>query len=184
MPRPGPKTTTLLQSASLIFALMAVLPLLTFAYTLQKLNAIRELEYQAALAFALIVAILGFGVFRTMMIRVSRLLRALHDATSGKEQSGRATAGNLKLPGIGVIQELEGLPGLVEQLGAMWKAEAERFLDRPVLVSVKNSAVAIRGTLRQATDTGLLLEHGDEREGITYRRVVAIEADRLAGVAS
>lgn len=177
------KTTTLLQSTSVIFALMAVLPLLTFAYALQKLNAIKELEYQAALAFALVVAVLGFCVFRTMMVRLSNLLRALHEAAGGGERSVVATSVDVKLPGIGIIQELQVLPDLVEQLGAMWKTEAERYLDRPVLVSVKNSPVAIRGTLRQATDSGLLLERGNEREGITYRRVVAIEPDEVARVA-
>lgn len=181
-PRASKRTTTLLQATSVIFALIAVLPLLTFAYALQKLNAIAELEYQAALAFALVVAVLGFCVFRTMVGRLSRELRALNEAARHVERP-RTTREDFRLPGIGVIDELQGLPDLVEHLGALWRTEAERYVGRPVLVSVKNSPVAIRGTLRQATDNGLLLERDGEPQGIAYRRVTAIETDRLACVA-
>ncbi|MBI4269520.1 MAG: hypothetical protein HY615_04235 [Candidatus Rokubacteria bacterium] len=178
------KTVTLLQSTSLIFALIAVLPLLTFAYALQRLDAIKQTEYQAALAFALAVALLGFGVFRSMMFRLSVLLRALNDASQKGPKAVSVAPTNVRLPAIGVVRELQRLPELVEQLSELWKAEAERYLGQPVLVSVKNSPVAIRGKLCQASDNGLLLERNGERQGITYRRVLSIEADSIARVAS
>ena len=118
------------------------------------------------------------------MYRLSVLLGALNEASQKGSVPASVTPTNARLPAIGVVRELQRLPELVEQLSELWKAEAERYVGQPVLVSVKNSPVAIRGRLCQASDNGLLIERNGEREGITYRRVLAIEPDRVARVAS
>ena len=178
------KASTLAQSTAVIFALMAVLPLLTFAYVLERLEAIQELEYEAALAFALLVSLLGFWVFRTMMFRISRLLRAIAAPAAEREAVCLAPPEEHRVPGIGPIRELEELPTLVAQLGALWKAEAAPYVGGPVVIAVKNAPNPIRGMLCQATEDGLLVESGATRRGITYQRLLSIEADRAVRLAS
>ena len=178
------KASTLAQSTAVIFALMAVLPLLTFAYVLERLEAIQAFEYEAALAFALFVSLLGFWVFRTMMFRISRLLRAIAAPAAEREAVCLAPPEEHRVPGIGPIRELEELPTLVAQLGALWKAEAAPYVGGPVVIAVKNAPNPIRGMLCQATEDGLLVESGATRRGIIYQRLLSIEPDRAVRLAS
>ncbi|OGK95916.1 MAG: hypothetical protein A3D33_00945 [Candidatus Rokubacteria bacterium RIFCSPHIGHO2_02_FULL_73_26] len=173
-----------MQSTAVIFALMAVLPLLTFAYVLQRLGAIQELEYEAALAFALLVSLLGFGVFRAVMLRVSRVLTALGAPAPDGAAPRLDPPERRTVPALGKILELEELPALVDPLSTLWKAEAEPYVGGQVVISVRNSPQPIRGLLCQATDDGLLVETGTARRGITYQRLLAIEADRALSLAS
>jgi len=81
------KQQGLQQAASVIFALVAVVPLLIFAYTLHALGAIRSTQAQVSLTLALAIALLGFWMFRSMLGRMAEVVRALAAAV---EQASRA----------------------------------------------------------------------------------------------
>ncbi|MFQ5899264.1 MAG: hypothetical protein ACE5JN_13615 [Candidatus Methylomirabilia bacterium] len=173
-----PKRHTLRQAASLVFVLTAVLPLLMFSYSLYRLNGLRELEGQITLGLALVVALLGFYILRRMVVRISDLLRTVGKVREQGELPQLAAHENLELPGVGTIQEFHELAETVDHLWALWKAEAAQYLGRRVLVSVRNSPHPIAGTLVEVSDEGVLLGKDTQQVGISYRRVLAIEAAR------
>jgi hypothetical protein len=74
------------QAASVIFALVAVVPLLIFAWTLHALGAIRSTQAQVSLGLALAVALLGFWMFRSLLGRMAEVVQALAAAV---EQASR-----------------------------------------------------------------------------------------------
>jgi hypothetical protein len=80
------KQQGLQQAASVIFALVAVVPLLIFAYTLHTLGAIRSTQAQLSLGLALAVALLGFWMFRSMLGRMAEVVQMLAAAV---EQANR-----------------------------------------------------------------------------------------------
>ena len=86
------KQQGLQQAASMIFALVAVVPLLIFAYTLHTLGAIRSTQAQISLGLALAVALLGFWMFRSMLGRMAEVVQMLAAAV---EQANRTR----RLPG-------------------------------------------------------------------------------------
>ena len=75
------------QAASVIFALVAMVPLLIFAYTLNTLGAIRSTQAQISLGLALAISLLGFWMFRSMLGRMAEVVQALAAAV---EQANRA----------------------------------------------------------------------------------------------
>ena len=81
------KQQGLQQAASMIFALVAVVPLLIFAYTLHTLGAIRSTQAQLSLGLALAVSLLGFWMFRSMLGRMAEVVQML---TAAVEQANRA----------------------------------------------------------------------------------------------
>ena len=178
------RSQTLQHAASLVFTLTAILPLLMFAYTLLRLNGLREPEDQITLGLALMAALGGFCILRQTVARMSDLLRAVGRVT----EQGVAPAPvekDLQVPGIGKIQEFHKI---AETLWPVWKAEVEPYLGRRVRVAVKNSPRPIAGTVVEVTDDGVLLEEHGHHVGVSYRRISAIEADRpassLAGAAA
>lgn len=175
---PKNKGQTLQYAASVVFALMAVLPLLMFTYTLVRLNGLRDLQDQITLGLALMAALTGFGILRVMVRRMSRLLYAVGQATEQGDVPASAAARDLKVPGIGPIQEFHKIS---ETLWPAWRAEAEPYLGQRVLVSVKNSLRPIAGTVLEVTNDGVLLEEDGLQVGVSYRRISAIEADRFSG---
>ncbi|HEX2441125.1 MAG TPA: hypothetical protein VHT71_22630 [Methylomirabilota bacterium] len=80
------KARGLQQAASVIFALVAVVPLLIFAWTLHTLGAIRSTQAQLSLGLALAVSLLGFWMFRSLLTRMAEVVQALAAAV---EQASR-----------------------------------------------------------------------------------------------
>jgi hypothetical protein len=74
------------QAAAIIFSLVAIVPLLVFAWTLHALDVIKRTEAQVGLALSLAVALLGFWMFRVMLSRMSEIVQALVAAV---EQANR-----------------------------------------------------------------------------------------------
>jgi hypothetical protein len=65
------------QAAAVIFALVAIVPLLVFAWTLHALDVVKRTEAQVGLSLSLAVALLGFWMFRVMLSRMSEVVQAL-----------------------------------------------------------------------------------------------------------
>ena len=172
------KRQTLRYAASVVFALVAVIPLLMFTYTLLRLNALQDFRSQIALSLALMAALAGFGILRLMVTRMSNLLDAVSQAAEQGGAPAAPAAKDLKVPGIGPIQEFDQI---AEMLWSVTKAKAEPYLGRRVLVSVKNSPHPIAGTVLEVTNDGVLLEQNGREVGVSYRRISAIAVDRSSG---
>ena len=170
---PQNKSQTLQQAASFVFTLTAILPLLMFAYTLLRLNGLREPEDQITLGLALLTALTGFCILKQMVARMSDLLWAVGRVTEQGDTPAPAEK-DLQVPGIGKIQEFHKI---AETLWPVWKAEVEPYLGQRVLVAVKNSSRPIIGTVVEVTGDGVLLEEDGKQVGVSYRRVTAIEGD-------
>jgi hypothetical protein len=78
---------SLQQAASVIFAIVAVVPLLILAWTLHALGVARSPQAQFALALALGISLLGFWMFRSLLSRMAEVVQTL---TVAVEQAGRA----------------------------------------------------------------------------------------------
>jgi hypothetical protein len=86
------KQQGLQQAASVIFALVAVVPLLVFAYTLHALGAIRSTQAQVSLGLALAISLLGFWMFRSMLGRMAEVVQALAAAVEQANRMRRPAA--------------------------------------------------------------------------------------------
>jgi hypothetical protein len=97
---------------------------------------------------------------------------------AARGRPGAGGRGGLVVPGIGRITELKpAAASALSELDSLWRAEAEPLLGKRVLVSVRNAADPMKGTLAQVTQEGLILDQDGTRVGISYGRVSAIEAD-------
>ncbi|HEX9820156.1 MAG TPA: hypothetical protein VGD07_11150 [Methylomirabilota bacterium] len=83
------------QAASVIFALVAVVPLLIFAWTLHALGVIRSTQAQLSLGVALAVALLGFWMFRSMLGRMAEVVQALAAAVEQANRTRRPPTATL-----------------------------------------------------------------------------------------
>ena len=86
----GAGTYTLRRASSVVFALISVLPLLLFAYTLYALEALHHHVAQIGLGSALVLSLLGLYIYSVMMSRLSDILRDIEAAESAPPPPGRS----------------------------------------------------------------------------------------------
>lgn len=71
------RTYTLRRASSIVFALISVLPLLLFVYTLYALDLLNRQVAQLSLGLALVSSMIGFYIYSVMMSQLSDILLAL-----------------------------------------------------------------------------------------------------------
>ena len=135
MPRAAKtRTYTLRRASSVVFALISVLPLLLFAYTLYTLDKLHENVAQIGLGSALVLSMIGFYIYSVMMSRLSDILRDLE-----AEESAPPPAGATQGPVVTMAVE----PGPSGPMAEGHTAGASR--QNPVPTSGRPSPVAGRG---------------------------------------
>lgn len=193
------------QVASMIFALVAIVPLLIFAWTLHALGALGSTQAQVGLGLALAIALLGFWMFRSLLGRMAEVVQAL---TAAVEQATRvlhapatapgeapaptraealaarvpgllvvaaAAGASNPTPGVAGIGMIRELSEVVRTMDALWYREATTHLNQRVQISVANSREPLIGTLVEATADGLILEQPDGTVPVSYGRVTSID---------
>jgi hypothetical protein len=193
------------QVASMIFALVAIVPLLIFAWTLHALGAIGSTRAQVGLALALGIALLGYWMFRSLLGRMAAVVQALTAAveqatrvhlspapapgeasapTSAEALAARvpgllvvaaAAGASNPTPGVAGIGMIRELSEVVRTMDALWYREATAHLNQRVQISVANSREPLIGTLVEATADGLILEQPDGPVPVSYGRVTSID---------
>jgi len=171
------------QAASVVFALVSIVPLLTFAFTLWQIGVIHRTLAQASLLLTLILMLLGFWLFRSMLGQMSAVVRGVTRAaeTVARPAGPRPAAAVVATPPSAAARQVAGF-GAIWEFGEMartmdllWQREARAHVGNRVQVSVMHSQ-ELAGTLLEATEEGLLLEEPDGGTvAITYRRVQGIE---------
>lgn len=107
------RTYTLRRASSVVFALISVLPLLLFAYTLYALNMLHKTIAQIGLGSALALAMIGFYMYSVMMARLSDVLRELEvHGTSESQPTPHAPVVTM------AVEPSPGTPLAVGQAGA------------------------------------------------------------------
>ena len=204
------KQQGLQQAASMIFALVAVVPLLIFAYTLHALGAIRSTQAQISLGLALAIALLGFWMFRSMLGRMAEVVQALaaaveqasrvrRPATTGpapasathaapapakaaaSRPAGAPAPARMTDHGIPGMGNIREIAEVARTMDGLWQREAAAHVGKRVSISVANSREPLIGVISEVSDDGLILDQADGQNAVAYRRVTGI--DRLTGQA-
>lgn len=103
MPRRS-KTYTLKRASAVVFALISILPLLLFAYTLYAVDALQNHMAQIGLGSALVLSMIGFYIYSVMMSRLSDILRDIEAEESSPPTTGttQGQAGTMGDPGSSI----------------------------------------------------------------------------------
>ena len=170
------------QAASVLFALMGIVPLLVFAFTLWQVGVMHHTLAQISVVVTLALMLVGYWLFRSMLREMSETVKEMTRVAQALARSPEpsATAG-VALPPAAPPPAVTGL-GSIWELGEMartmdllWQREARAHVGRPVQIAVAN-AENVAGRLVEATEDGLLLEQaGGDTVAIAYRRVQGIE---------
>jgi signal transduction histidine kinase len=157
------------RAADSIFALMSLLPLLLFVFFMWHFGRLEETVAQVGILLALVIALLGFVVFRQMVDRISDRILDLNRVVEGRapESLASASAPSAVVPGLGQIAEIgdiaQAFSGMLREL----RASTERLEDLVFKLGTLNDMVEMAARIPKIED---LLAHVLER---TMRAVSA-----------
>jgi signal transduction histidine kinase len=157
------------RAADAIFALISLLPLLLFAFFMWHFDRLGETLAQVGVLLALIIALLGFVIFRQMVDRISDRILDLNRVVEGRMPEALAASSeqSASVPGLGRIAEIgdiaQAFSGMLREL----RASTERLEDLVFKLGTLNDMVEMAARIPKIED---LLAHVLER---TMRAVSA-----------
>src|SRR5258705_2449959 len=101
-----PRTMSLREAASVVFALVALLPILLLVYLLSRHELMHSTEAQVGLLAAIGVSVLGFVVFRRIMDQISALAQGFIAPTDAKPATLQRVERASAVPGLGEVTEI------------------------------------------------------------------------------
>jgi signal transduction histidine kinase len=165
----SPRPWGLRRAADTIFALISLLPLLLFVFFTWHFGRLDETMAQVGILLALIIALLGFVLFRQMVDRISERILDLNRVVEGRglETLTPPSEQSAVVPGLGHIAEIgdiaQAFSGMLREL----RASTERLEDLVFKLGTLNDMVEMAARIPKIED---LLAHVLDR---TMRAVSA-----------
>ena len=161
--RPG----GLRRAADAIFALVSLLPLLLFVFFIWQFDRLHETMSQVGVLLAVIVALLGFIVFRQLVDRISDQVVGLGRMAQGHVDVSTPSETAAVVPGLGRVAEIGEIAQAFSDMLRELRASTERLEDLVFKLGTLNDMVEMAARIPKIED---LLAHVLER---TMRAVSA-----------
>ena len=145
------KAMSLREAAAVIFVLVAVLPLMLFVAFLSVSDLITKTEAQFAAFMAVIIACLGFVVFRRLVDQIARLAREVNLPVLPDEPLPDATEPR-RVPALGQVAEIGQLAGAFHQMLEDLRASTQRLEDLVFKLGTLNEVVELSARIPNIQD--------------------------------
>jgi len=145
------KAMSLREAAAVIFVLVAVLPLMLFVAFLSVSDLITKTEAQFAAFMAVIIACLGFVVFRRLVDQIARLAREVNLPLLPDEPLPDATQPG-RVPALGQVAEIGQLAGAFHQMLEDLRASTQRLEDLVFKLGTLNEVVELSARIPKIQD--------------------------------
>jgi signal transduction histidine kinase len=145
------KAMSLREAAAVIFVLVAVLPLMLFVAFLSVSDLITKTEAQFAALMAVIIACLGFVVFRRLVDQIARLAKEVNLPILPDEPLPGAIE-PARVPALGQVAEIGQLAGAFHQMLEDLRASTQRLEDLVFKLGTLNEVVELSARIPKIQD--------------------------------
>src|SRR6266849_2593264 len=175
------QTMSLREAASVVFALVALLPILLFVYLLSRHEMLRNTEAQLGLLAAITVSILGFLVFRRMVDQIAQLAQGFLAPGEAKPDAlrrrDRGTAA--AVPGLGEVTEIGQVRDAFYHMLDDLRGSTQRLEDLVFKLGTLNEMVELAARIPKIQDLlGLVLQSTMRAVRATVGSIMILDRDR------
>jgi signal transduction histidine kinase/CheY-like chemotaxis protein len=146
------RAMSLREAAAVIFVMVALLPLLLFVAFLSVSDLITRTEAQFAAFMALVIACLGFVVFRRLVDQIARLAINVKGPMSAGQEVPDAPEATSRVPGLGQVAEIGQLAGAFHQMLEDLRASTQRLEDLVFKLGTLNELVEMSTRIPKIQD--------------------------------
>jgi len=174
-----PRSMSLREAASVVFALVALLPILLMVYLLSRHDLMRSGEAQIGLAAAVAVSILGFLVFRRMMDQISALAQGFIAPTEAKAETLRRVERASAVPGLGEVTEIGQVRDAFYHMLDDLRGSTQRLEDLVFKLGTLNEMVELAARIPRIQDLlGLVLQSTMRAVRATVGSIMILDRER------
>ncbi|HKA61729.1 MAG TPA: ATP-binding protein [Methylomirabilota bacterium] len=174
-----PRTMSLREAASVVFALSALLPILLFVYLFSRHDLLRDTEAQIGLLAAVAVSILGFVVFRRMMAQISLLAQGFLAPAEAKAETLRRVERTGAVPGLGEVTEIGQVRDAFYHMLEDLRTSTQRLEDLVFKLGTLNEMVELAARIPRIQDLlGLVLQSTMRAVRATVGSIMILDRDR------
>src|SRR5438552_2400403 len=145
------KAMSLREAAAVIFVLVAVLPIMLFVAFVSVSDLITKTAAQFAAFMDVIIACLGFVVFRRLVDQIARLAREVNLPILADEPLPDATQPG-RVPALGQVAEIGQLAGAFHQMLEDLRASTQRLEDLVFKLGTLNEVVELSARIPKIQD--------------------------------
>ncbi|HYM67269.1 MAG TPA: GAF domain-containing sensor histidine kinase, partial [Patescibacteria group bacterium] len=170
---------SLREAASVVFALVAMLPILLLVYLLSRHDLMRSSEAQIGLLAAIGVSVLGFVVFRRMMDQISALAQGFIAPTEAKPETLRRVERASAVPGLGEVTEIGQVRDAFYHMLDDLRGSTQRLEDLVFKLGTLNEMVELAARIPRIQDLlGLVLQSTMRAVRATVGSIMILDRDR------
>jgi signal transduction histidine kinase len=170
---------SLREAASVVFALVALLPILLFVYLLSRHDMLHSTEAQVGLLAAIGVSVLGFVVFRRMVDQISLLAQGFLSPTEAKPDTLRRVERAAAVPGLGEVTEIGQVRDAFYHMLEDLRGATQRLEDLVFKLGTLNEMVELAARIPRIQDLlGLVLQSTMRAVRATVGSIMILDRDR------
>ena len=174
-----PRTMSLREAASVVFALVALLPILLLVYLLSRHELMHSTEAQVGLLAAIGVSVLGFVVFRRMMDQISALAQGFIAPTEAKPETLRRVERASAVPGLGEVTEIGQVRDAFYHMLDDLRGSTQRLEDLVFKLGTLNEMVELAARIPRIQDLlGLVLQSTMRAVRATVGSIMILDRER------
>ncbi len=175
------RTMSLREAASVVFALVALLPILLFVYLLSRHEMLHNTEAQLGLLAAIGVSILGFVVFRKMVDQIAQLAQGFLSPSEMKPEALRRAdrVAAAAVPGLGEVTEIGQVRDAFYHMLDDLRGSTQRLEDLVFKLGTLNEMVELAARIPRIQDLlGLVLQSTMRAVRATVGSIMILDRDR------
>jgi signal transduction histidine kinase len=177
-PRVG-RTIRLRDAASVVFALVAILPILLLVYLLSRADLLKHPEAQLGVFLALVVSVGGFLVFRRMTDQIVRLAEGLKSPGAAQDLAPPGGLQSAVVPSLAEVTEISQLRDAFHHMIADLQGATQRLEDLVFKLGTLNETVELAARIPKIQDLlGLVLQNTMRAVRATIGSIMILDSDR------
>ncbi|HEX6082843.1 MAG TPA: ATP-binding protein [Methylomirabilota bacterium] len=170
---------SLREAASVVFALVALLPILLMVYLMSRHELMRSGEAQIGLLAAVAVSVLGFLVFRRMMDQIAALAQGFIAPTEAKAETLRRVERAAAVPGLGEVTEIGQVRDAFYHMLDDLRGSTQRLEDLVFKLGTLNEMVELAARIPRIQDLlGLVLQSTMRAVRATVGSIMILDRER------
>jgi signal transduction histidine kinase/CheY-like chemotaxis protein/HAMP domain-containing protein len=146
------RTLSLQAAAAVVFALVALLPIMLLVFVLSRADLLKYTAAQLGLLLAVAISVFGFVIFRRLVSQIGRLAETVQATAAGQPVAVPSKSGSALVPSLAEVTEISQLTAAFRQMVDDLRAATQRLEDLVFKLGTLNETVELAARVPRMQD--------------------------------
>lgn len=173
------RTLSLQAAAAVVFALVALLPIMLLVFVLSRADLLKYAAAQFGLLLAVGISVFGFVIFRRLVSQIGRLAETVQATAAGQPVVAPAESGSTLVPRLAEVTEIGQLIAAFRTMVDDLRAATQRLEDLVFKLGTLNETVELAARVPRMPDLlRLVLQNTMRAVRATRGSIMMLDSER------